>query len=117
MLLRVFVRENAGAGRVEPGIAAGVVEMPMGINELADGLGTDTCQHLGNRGTRPRETGIDQQLSVPAGKHHDIAPGTHENADVTAQPLHRNLGRGGVPKRRFHKTGALTLLDSHRISF
>ena len=42
MFTRVLVRQDTGSGFMDPLVAAGVVEMPVGVDQLFDGVCVDT---------------------------------------------------------------------------
>lgn len=41
MLARVPMRQDAGAGLVQPLVATGVIEVPVRVDQLLDGIGID----------------------------------------------------------------------------
>src|SRR5262245_4883626 len=71
-----------------------MVEMPMGADEMPDGVGAQACKSPGNPWARDGDAGIDEQLAVRSGQDGNIAAGAFEDADITAQPMDCNGRRG-----------------------
>ena len=67
MLARVLVGEDAGSGLMDPLVAAGVVEVPVGVDELFDGISVDACEGLFDVWTGGDDFGVYEELSVWAG--------------------------------------------------
>ena len=83
--------EDRCAGGVQPLVTIRVVEMPVSIDELLDGIGADRSESLGKLRTRTGEACIDQQLSVRTWQNRDISTGAHQDADVAAQFLNGDV--------------------------
>ncbi len=92
----LLVGDDGGAGGVNPGIAVGVVVVPVGVDEALDGVGADGEEGLGDLRARGGDAGIDEDLALGAGEHGDVAAGAHEDADVAAKLLGGDLGGGGA---------------------
>lgn len=91
-LARIFMSQNAGSCLMQPLVAAGVIKVPMRVDELLDGIRIDAgkgCRDVGPRGDDLR---IDHKLSVRTCKNGDVSPGTLQDADVPPKRLHRDLG-------------------------
>ncbi|WP_430640250.1 hypothetical protein [Bradyrhizobium diazoefficiens] len=71
---------------MQPLIAVGMVEMPVGVDEMGDGIGAETGQRIGELGARHADAGIDQELAVGPGQDGDVAAGAFEHADIVAKP-------------------------------
>jgi hypothetical protein len=71
----VLVGEDAGSGLMEPLVAAGVVEVPVSVDELFDGIGVDAGEGFFDVGTGGDDLGVYEQLSVGAGEDGDISAG------------------------------------------
>ena len=95
MLARVLLRQDAGSGFVQPLVAARVIEVPVSVDQLLDGVRIDARQSRGDIWTRGDDFGIHEQLSVRAGKNGDISTRAQKNADVAAKGLNRDLCCGG----------------------
>src|SRR5258705_5088595 len=102
MFARVLVGKDAGSGLMEPLVAASVVEVPVGVNQLPDGIGVDACDGLFDVGTGGDDFGVDDQLSIGTGKNGDISPRAKENTDVAAKILNRDFRRGGFFERSYN---------------
>ena len=87
----------AGSCLVHPIISAGVIEVPVSVDQLLDGVGIDACQRFRNLRLRGLNFGVNEQLSVGPGEDRDISARAQKNGDVAAQRLHRNLRGGGFP--------------------
>ena len=46
----VFVGDDGGAGGVHPLVAVGMVEVPVGVDEVGDGIGADGGEGFGELG-------------------------------------------------------------------
>src|SRR5580693_8329577 len=103
MLARVFVRQNARPCSVQPRIAAGVIEVPVRVYQLLDGVRVDVCQRHGKVRPRRDNFAIDQQLSVRAGQNGNVSTRTQKNGDVATKRLQRNFRRGGFLKRTWNE--------------
>ena len=100
MLACILLRQDAGSGFVQPLVATGVVEVPVGVYQLFDGVLIDACEGFGNVRTRGDDFRVDEQLSVRAGKNGNISTRTQKNADIAAEALNRDFRCGGFLERR-----------------
>src|SRR6266852_4871795 len=91
MFARVLLRQDAGSGLVKPFVPAGVIEVPVRIYQLLDGVRINARQCGRNVCTRADDFRVNEQLSVGAGKNGDISTGAEENADIAAKGLNRDL--------------------------
>src|SRR5580692_2542267 len=91
----ILVSQNTCARLVHPFVAAGVIEVPVRVDELFDGIRIDAGES--RRNVRPcgNDFGIDQKLSVRTSKNGDVSTGAKQDADIAPKRLHRDLGRGG----------------------
>jgi hypothetical protein len=80
---------------VHPFISVSVVEVPIGVNEVFDGVVTDFRECGSDLGTRWDIPGIDNKFAVPAREHSNVAAGTHEHAYVSSKGLDLHFGFGG----------------------
>src|SRR5271170_6833781 len=99
MLTRVFLRQDAGAGFVKPGVATSVIEVPVRIDQLLDGIAVDTGEGFGDVRLRGENFGVHEQLAVGAGEDSDISARAEKNGDVAAQRLDGEFCGGGYFKR------------------
>ena len=63
----ILVGEDAGSGLVDPLVAAGVVEVPVSVDELFDGIGVDAGESLFDVWTRCNDFGVYEEFSVGTG--------------------------------------------------
>src|SRR5580704_6161385 len=70
-LARILVSQNACARLVQPLVAARVIEVPVCIDELLDRIRVDAGESRRNIRSRGDDFGIDEKLSVWAGKNGD----------------------------------------------
>ena len=54
VLAGVLVRDDLGSARTDPGVAIGVIEMPVGIDEMGHGLGGERGERLASSGGATR---------------------------------------------------------------
>ena len=73
MLSGVLVREDAGSGLVQPFVAAGVVKMPVSVDELFDGVRVDAREGLRDVWARGDDCRIDKEFSAGAGEDGDVS--------------------------------------------
>ena len=83
----LLVGEDGRAFAMQPLIAVGMVEVPMGIDQVLDRVGAEACEGLRDARTRGRNAGIHQKLAVSTGEDSDIAAGAFEHTHVAAQPV------------------------------
>src|SRR5215510_12275227 len=93
----VHVSEDGCASRVQPFVAVGMVKVPMRVDEVLDGLGTNPGESVGNLWASTGKTGIDQQLTVSTGKNRDVPTGPQQNAYIGAELLDRDFIGCGCP--------------------
>src|SRR5882762_6516964 len=93
MFAGVRLRDDLRACRMQPVIAVGMVEVPMRVDEMGNGIGAETVKRLGELRSRYTDTGIDQHLPVGSSEDGNIAAGAFEHADIVSQ-LVRDDGRG-----------------------
>ena len=98
-LARVFVRQYASSGFVNPFVAAGVVEMPVGVYQLLDRICVDARESFRNVRTGGDDFRINQQLSVRAGKDSDISTSAQKDTDIAAKVLNRHFCGYGFLER------------------
>ncbi len=94
-LARILVSQNACACLVYPLVPASVIEVPVRVDELLDGIRIDAGQSRSNVRPSRDDFGIDKKLSVRPRKNGDVSTGTKQNADIAPKRLHRHLGGGG----------------------
>ena len=102
MFACVFVSEDAGSGFVDPLVATGVVEVPVGVDQLPDGIGVDACDGLFDVWTSGDDFGVYEQLSIGAGENGDISPSPQKDADVAAKVLNCDFRCGGFFERSYN---------------
>jgi hypothetical protein len=81
----VDVADDLGADRMQPFVAVGMVEVPMGVDQMGDGIGPEVGERLGDLRAGDADTAIDQHLAVRAGEHRDVTAGALEYADIVSQ--------------------------------
>jgi hypothetical protein len=97
MLAGVILRDDPGAGRMQPRIAVGMIEMPMRVDEVGNGLVAERGERFGYPRPGNADAGVDHHLAVGAGQHRDVAAGSLQRADVVAQLVGRDRrGRSAV---------------------
>ena len=78
MFARVLMRQDAGSGFMDPLVAAGVVEVPVRVDQLFDGIRVDAREGLRDVRTCGDDLRIDQELSIRASENGDISTGTQK---------------------------------------
>ena len=106
VLARVFMREDCRAFAVEPFVSVGMIEVPMGIDQMLDRVGAEAVGGFQDARLRGGDAGIDKNLAVAARQHGDIAAGAFEDADIAAHLVDLDLRlRGIVPDQVDNGTG------------
>src|ERR1700722_6208843 len=91
MLAGVLLCQDTGSGFVEPFVTSGVIEVPVSVYQLFDGVRINARQRCGNMGTCCDDFSINEELSVRAGKDGDISTCAQKNTDIAADRLNRNF--------------------------
>src|ERR1700681_2085898 len=91
MLARVLLCQDARSGSVQPFVTSGVIEVPVSVYQLFDGIRINARQRCGNMRPRRDDFSINEELSVGAGEDGDISARAQKNADVAAKRLNRNF--------------------------
>ena len=79
------MRRDGRSGRVRPGVAVRVIDVPMGIDELPDRVRTQAVEGRHYARFGDREPGVDKKLAILASEDGDISAGTFQNADIATQ--------------------------------
>jgi hypothetical protein len=97
MLAGIVLGDDLGAGRMQPCVAIGMIEVPMGVDQVRDLLVSEPIERFGELRARYADAGIDHDLAILAGENGDIAAGSLEYADVVSQSVRRDRrSRGAV---------------------
>jgi hypothetical protein len=70
-----------------------MVEVPVRVDQVRDGIGAEIGESFGHLRARYADAGVDQHLAVGARQHGDVSTGAFEHADIVSQ-LVRDDGRG-----------------------
>jgi hypothetical protein len=70
---------------VNPFVAVGVVEVPVGVDEDADGFGVDGGEGGSELGLAGGVAGVDEELACFGGEDGDVPAGSAEKGDVAAE--------------------------------
>src|ERR1700730_19240722 len=96
MLVRVLLRDDFRAGRMQPIVAVAWIEVPVRVDEVRDRIGAESGERLGELGTRYADAGIDEDLAIHSRQHGDVAAGALEHADIVSQLISLD---GAIPRR------------------
>ena len=91
MFARVFVREDTGSRFMEALVAAGVVEMPVSVDQEFDRIHVDACEGFRDVRTRGDNLRIHHQLAVRACQNGDISTSAQKDTDIASKVLNRDL--------------------------
>jgi hypothetical protein len=64
-----------------------MIEVPMCVDEVGDGVGAEAGKRLGELRPRHADAGIDQNFAVRAGQDRDVSAGAFEHAYIVAQSV------------------------------
>ena len=92
------MRQNACTRLVHPLVSARVVEVPVRVDELFDGISIDTGESRRNVRPRGDDFSIHHELSVRTRKNRDVSSGTKQDTDIASKRLHNDFGCGGLLK-------------------
>src|SRR5664279_6458849 len=90
----VLLSDDLCSNRMQPLVAVGMIEMPMGVDQMCDRIGTEIGESLRDLGTRDTDSSIHKHLAIGTCQHGNVSPGPFEHADVVSQ-LMRQDGRNG----------------------
>src|SRR3984885_7561256 len=93
MFARVFVRQDTGSGFMDPLVATGMVEMPVGVDQLFDRIRVDARESFRDVWTCGDDLCIHHQLSVRACQNGDISTSAQKDTDIASKVLNRDLCR------------------------
>src|SRR5262249_18748402 len=105
VLAGVLMGKDRCAGRVQPFIPVRVVEVPVRVDEVFDGVGANARRSVGNLRPGSCKTGVDEKLTVATGEDGDVAPGTHQDAYIAPKSLYRNRGTRRLFSRLLYEAG------------
>src|ERR1700752_3733055 len=89
MLAGVFVGNDPCADRMQPIVSAGMIEVPMGIDQVRDGFIAYARERFSELRARHADACIYKQLPVRTGENSDIATRAFEDGDIAAQRVGR----------------------------
>src|SRR5215831_3706646 len=93
MFACVPVSDDGRAGFVDPLVAVGMIEVPMGIDEVLDGIRAYVIECVADLLSRGCESRVDEELAIAAGKNCDVAACAEKSADISSKLPKRYLGR------------------------
>ncbi|HEY2121704.1 MAG TPA: hypothetical protein VGH37_21160 [Candidatus Acidoferrum sp.] len=103
----ILLRQNGGSCMVKPFITAGVIEVPVSVDQLLDGIRIDALESCRNVRTRADDFRINKELSVGSSENSDISACAQKKADIAAKWLNRNFCGGGFLYCSFNKVASL----------
>lgn len=96
ILAGVLVRDNLGLVGADPGVSVCVVEMPMGIDQMRDGLSRNVGQCLRHLLAGDADPCVDHDKTVLAAHHGDVAAGAFKDRDTVPQLMSGYYGLSGA---------------------
>src|ERR1700751_2883268 len=82
ILARILLSDNLCASGVQPFVARGMIEVPVRIDQVRDGIGAEIRKSFADLGARRTDAAIDEYFAIRSGQNGDVAAGTIENADI-----------------------------------
>jgi hypothetical protein len=67
---------------MKPFVAVGMIEVPVRVDEVRDGVGSETSERLLELRTRYTDSGIDQHFAVGPSQHSNVSARALKHADV-----------------------------------
>ena len=92
MLVRVFMRNDGGALRIQPLVAVGVIEVPVGVDQVGDWIAAEAVDRFEDAAARCGDAGIDKHLAVGARQDGDVAARALDDRDIAAQLMELDGG-------------------------
>jgi hypothetical protein len=59
-----------------------MIEVPVRIDQVRDGIGAEIRQSFGDLGARRTDAAIDEHFAIRPGQNGDVAAGALKNADI-----------------------------------
>jgi hypothetical protein len=59
-----------------------MIEMPMRVDQVRDGIGAEIRQSFGELGTRRTDATIDEHFAIRPGQNGDVPAGALKHADI-----------------------------------
>src|SRR3954454_9290091 len=87
MLHSIHVCCDFGSCIVYPGIAIGMIRVPVSIEQLRDRVRTKSVESFQNPCLRDGESCVDKKLAVLSSEHSNISSRAFQNADVSAKRI------------------------------
>ena len=87
MLAGILLSDNLRTHRMQPFVAVGMIETPVGVDEMHDGFGAEFCQRLGQLRLRHTNADVDQHFAIGAGEDGDVFSRAPEYPDVVPQSM------------------------------
>ena len=85
MLFSIYMRSDFSSCIVYPGIAIGMICVPVSIEQLRDRVRTKPVESLQNSWLRYSETGVDKKFALLSRENPDISSGALQYADLATQ--------------------------------
>src|SRR5215470_4503076 len=92
MFACVPVSDDGRAGFVDPLVAVGMIEVPVRVDEVLDGIRAYGIECVADLLSRGCESRVDEELAIAAGKNCDVAACAEKSADISSKLLKRYLG-------------------------
>src|SRR5579872_2669113 len=109
-LFCVFVGENRSASGAKSSIVVGVVEVPVGVDDVLQGSIAEAVQVFFELGPSGRNEGINDELALGAVEDHDVAAWTGEQREIVRELLRLNGSRAHPCAKRRQRVGCRGLL-------
>jgi hypothetical protein len=94
MFQGVHVSGDFSAFGVQPFVAVGVIEMPMAIDQVFNGVGTETGEGFLYSFARSGDASFDEEFAVGACENCDVAARAFQDADIPAKLGDGDFGGG-----------------------
>jgi hypothetical protein len=86
-LFCVFVGKDGGSGGAKSGIVVGVVEVPVGVNDVFHRRVAKAIESRFEPGPRRRNERVHDEFAVRAVEDYHASPGAGERRDIFSKPL------------------------------
>jgi len=80
-----------------------MIEVPVSVDEVLDGIGANRCKRVADLRTCSGKPGVDKELTVPTREDSNISTGAHEDTYVAAELLEVYSSDCRCFSRRLHE--------------
>ena len=96
MLARILMGEDGRSFCIQPPVTVRMIEVPMGVDQMADRIIAQAVDGLQDPQTRCGDASIYEYFAVRSGEDSDIAAGTFKYTDIVTELVDSDRGLSGM---------------------